>query len=93
MANQAFQRAQGWTGADADGIPGRATREQQLVRRGFGRYCALGPSTSWGEQGRLNVAAFPRAQGWRRGDADGYPGPQAWQLPFDCRVTSMNSAL
>ncbi|MFI1170411.1 peptidoglycan-binding protein [Streptomyces melanogenes] len=135
-ATAAFQRAQGWSGADADGIPGRTTWEylvhgrgkdipavgrrgsdrdpkkpersrgtvvsypgaghfrpgrandhvlalgRQLVRKGFGRHYALGPSRAWGEADRRNVAAFQRAQGWRGADADGYPGPQTWRLLF-----------
>ncbi|MFE2285544.1 peptidoglycan-binding protein [Streptomyces sp. NPDC059443] len=132
-ATAAFQRAQGWTGADADGIPGKTTwdnlihgkgrdipstpkdQEQdrtpgggsrkpafpgtghfrpgrvndhvldlgrQLVRKGFGRYYAVGPSRDWGEPDRHNVAAFQRAQGWTGADADGYPGPQTWSRLF-----------
>ncbi|MFF2194268.1 peptidoglycan-binding protein [Streptomyces sp. NPDC058157] len=129
-ATQAFQRAQGWTGADADGIPGRTTWDylvhgkgkdippppddsrpgqddegrpafpgaghfrpgqvnehvltlgRQLVRKGFGRHYAIGPSTSWGEADRRNVAEFQRAQGWTGTDADGYPGEHTWRRLF-----------
>ncbi|MET7452525.1 peptidoglycan-binding protein [Streptomyces sp. NPDC005574] len=39
-ATQAFQRAQGWTGADADGLPG--TRTWNLLATGTGRSLAPG---------------------------------------------------
>ncbi|MYW45949.1 peptidoglycan-binding protein, partial [Streptomyces sp. SID161] len=39
-ATQAFQRAQGWTGADADGLPGRRTWD--LLATGQGK--AIGPA-------------------------------------------------
>ncbi|MEU6590210.1 peptidoglycan-binding protein [Streptomyces sp. NPDC046881] len=123
-ATQAFQRAQGWTGADADGIPGRRTWEllatgqgkdvtaagpashgvpgypgrqyfrpgqsndhitrlgAQLVKKGFGRFYGLGPGPHWGEADRRAVEAFQRAQGWRGGAADGYPGPETWRRLF-----------
>lgn len=152
-ATQAFQRAQGWTGADADGLPGPLTwsylvgkkgkdippegipREddtwegnpgptgshsqgpagahgqgasshgvpgypgrgmfrpgatnahvsrlgKQLVKKGFGKYYSSGPGPSWGEADRRNVEAFQRAQGWRGGAADGYPGPETWRRLF-----------
>ncbi|GAA3770438.1 peptidoglycan-binding protein [Streptomyces phyllanthi] len=137
-ATQAFQRAQGWSGADADGLPGAMTwaylvgqlgqdipsaggrpelseasddREEfdsqevpdypgrgmfrpgaynqhvtrlgkQLVRKGFGRYYTSGPGPRWGEADRRNVEAFQRAQGWRGGAADGYPGPETWRRLF-----------
>jgi hypothetical protein len=131
-ATQAFQRAQGWTGADADGLPGPLTWEllvtgkgksiggtvvgaagppapashgvpgypgramfrpgatnkyvtqlgKQLVKKGFGTYYTTGPGPRWGEPDRRNVEAFQRAQGWRGGAADGYPGPETWRRLF-----------
>ncbi|GHG53351.1 hypothetical protein GCM10018980_37300 [Streptomyces capoamus] len=123
-ATQAFQRAQGWTGADADGIPGRRTWDllstgrgkdvtaagpashgvpgypgrqyfrpgrsndhitrlgAQLVKKGFGRFYDRGPGPHWGEADRRAVEAFQRAQGWRGGAADGYPGPETWRRLF-----------
>ncbi|GHB70936.1 hypothetical protein GCM10010306_075700 [Streptomyces umbrinus] len=137
-ATQAFQRAQGWTGADADGLPGPATwaylvsdkgRDivapsggssgrpgrppaggvashgvpgypgralfrpgasneyvtrlgKQLVKKGFGKHYTQGPGPRWGEGDRRNVEAFQRAQGWRGGAADGYPGPETWRRLF-----------
>ncbi|MBV1937365.1 peptidoglycan-binding protein [Streptomyces sp. BV286] len=137
-ATQAFQQAQGWTGADADGSPGPMTwaylvsgkgRDiraasggspgtparppagevashgvpgypgralfrpgasnayvtrlgKQLVKKGFGKHYAKGPGPSWGEGDRRNVEAFQRAQGWRGGAADGYPGPETWRRLF-----------
>ncbi|MET9405509.1 peptidoglycan-binding protein [Streptomyces sp. NPDC002935] len=133
-ATQAFQRAQGWTGADADGLPGPTTWSylvgkkgrnipgtgspgsqkppapgtsptvpgypgravfrpgannahvtqlgKQLVKKGFGTYYTTGPGPRWGEADRRNVEAFQRAQGWRGGAADGYPGPETWRRLF-----------
>jgi hypothetical protein len=133
-ATQAFQRAQGWRGQDADGLPGAqtwtllatgrgkdigaaggqpgaagpsvpsshgvpgypgramfrpgATNEYvtrlggQLVKKGFGKYYTSGPGPRWGEADRRGVEAFQRAQGWRGGAADGYPGPETWRRLF-----------
>ncbi|MFD5324220.1 peptidoglycan-binding protein [Streptomyces sp. NPDC127092] len=126
-ATQAFQRAQGWKGREADGLPGPQTwallvsgqgRDiggssgsggssasasgfpgrgyfrpgqsnayveklgKQLVKRGFGRHYVSGPGPRWTEADRRNVEAFQRAQGWRGGAADGYPGPETWRRLF-----------
>ncbi len=126
-ATQAFQRAQGWRGKEADGLPGphtwrllvhgkgrdlggaAATRApagavppypgrgrfrpgqsntyvetlgRQLVKRGYGRHYRKGPTPRWGEADRRNVQDFQRAQGWRGGAADGYPGPETWRRLF-----------
>ncbi|MGW3284393.1 peptidoglycan-binding protein [Streptomyces sp. NPDC001002] len=128
-ATQAFQLAQGWRGADADGMPGPLTWQllvtgkgknitagaagppapsshgvpvypgramfrpgassgyvtqlgKQLVKKGFGKYYTTGPGPRWGEADRRNVEAFQRAQGWRGGAADGYPGPETWRRLF-----------
>jgi hypothetical protein len=140
-AVQAFQRAQGWTGTAADGLPGPRTwallvdgrgRDvpaaargtaatgtpgkpatgtsgkpaavppfpgrgmfrpgadnahvtrlgRQLVKKGFGAHYTSGPGPRWGEGDRRNVEAFQRAQGWRGGTADGYPGPETWRRLF-----------
>ncbi|MFF4400234.1 peptidoglycan-binding protein [Streptomyces sp. NPDC001480] len=123
-ATRAFQLAQGWTGAGADGLPGPRTWELlatgkgkdvapgapashgvagypgrnlfrpgadnpyvsrlglQLVKKGFGRYYPDGPHSRWGEADRRAVEAFQRAQGWRGGAADGYPGPETWRRLF-----------
>lgn len=136
-ATQAFQRAQGWSGPDADGLPGPATWAyliggrgrnippagspgapgrseaarrpashgvagypgramfrpgahnqyvtqlgKQLVKRGFGKHYTSGPGPRWSEADRRNVEAFQRAQGWRGGAADGYPGPETWRRLF-----------
>jgi hypothetical protein len=127
-ATRAFQLAQGWTGADADGLPGPRTWEllvtgegkdvrggvvgpppsshgvpgypgraafrpgadnvyvtrlgRQLVRKGFGRFYAVGPGPRWSEADRRAVEAFQRTQGWRGGAADGYPGPETWRRLF-----------
>ncbi|MFJ6136473.1 peptidoglycan-binding protein [Kitasatospora sp. NPDC092286] len=72
-----------YPGRDAFG-PGRSNSSilalgQQLVRRGFGGAYRVGPSQSWGEADRQNVASFQRAQGWGGSDADGLPGPETWR--------------
>ncbi|MET7692320.1 peptidoglycan-binding protein [Streptomyces sp. NPDC005483] len=76
------------------GYPGRAmfrpgaTNEyvtrlgRQLVKKGFGKYYTTGPGPRWGEPDRRGVEAFQRAQGWRGGAADGYPGPETWRRLF-----------
>ncbi|MFD7703628.1 peptidoglycan-binding protein [Streptomyces caelestis] len=134
-ATRAFQEAQGWRGAAADGLPGPLTWEllvtgggrdvqsggsasvtaglsptpsshgvpgypgrapfrpgavddhvtrlgRQLVKKGFGRYYTKGPGPRWSEADRRNVEDFQRAQGWRGGAADGYPGPETWRRLF-----------
>ncbi|MDQ0796210.1 peptidoglycan-binding protein [Streptomyces sp. B1I3] len=125
-ATQAFQLAQGWTGKEADGVPGPGTWSlllegtgrkipaaqpggnpngatafpgrgfftqgqsnshvrrlgAQLVKRGYGRHYTTGPGPRWSEADRRNVEAFQRAQGWRGGAADGYPGPETWRRLF-----------
>ncbi|MFF8715629.1 peptidoglycan-binding protein [Streptomyces sp. NPDC015184] len=132
-ATQAFQKAQGWKGKEADGIPGPDTWRlliagtgrdisgtgggsgtgagqndsnpdskfpgrghfrpgrsnghverlgRQLVKKGYGKHYASGPGPRWTEADRRNVEAFQRAQGWRGGAADGYPGPETWRRLF-----------
>ncbi|MFI6205255.1 peptidoglycan-binding protein [Streptomyces sp. NPDC051041] len=55
---------------------------RQLVRKGFGRHYTTGPGPRWSEADRRNVEDFQRAQGWRGGAADGYPGPETWRRLF-----------
>ncbi len=55
---------------------------KRLVKRGYGRYYTTGPGPRWGEADRRAVEAFQRAQGWRGGAADGYPGPETWRRLF-----------
>ncbi|MFI8810045.1 MULTISPECIES: peptidoglycan-binding protein [unclassified Streptomyces] len=126
-ATQAFQKAQGWKGKEADGLPGPHTWRllvngtgrnipaatgaggsantavpfpgrayfqpgrssshvdrlgKQLVKKGYGKHYVSGPGPGWGEADRRNVEAFQRAQGWRGGAADGYPGPETWRRLF-----------
>ncbi|MFI2200712.1 peptidoglycan-binding protein [Streptomyces sp. NPDC020192] len=142
-ATEAFQLAQGWTGAGADGLPGPRTWEllvtgkgkgvggtaavpgtavrpashgvpgypgrnfflpgaenpyvtqlgRRLVEKGFGGFYATGPGPAWSDADRRAVAAFQRAQGWRGGAADGYPGPETWRRLFTAadpeRVTGL----
>ncbi|MCF1600480.1 peptidoglycan-binding protein, partial [Streptomyces muensis] len=55
----------------------------QLVKKGFGKHYKTGqPETRWDEADRRAVEAFQRAQGWRGGAADGYPGPETWRRLF-----------
>lgn len=125
-ATAEFQRAQGWTGAEADGVPGPDTWRllvngtgkdvaragavraavtapvypgrrhfgpgrssphieslgRRLAERGFGRHSTAGPVPLWSEAVRRNVEEFQRAQGWRGGAADGFPGPETWRRLF-----------
>lgn len=55
---------------------------RQLTKEGFGRFYPSGPGPRWGEADRRGVEAFQRAQGWRGGAADGYPGPETWRRLF-----------
>ncbi|MEU7036518.1 peptidoglycan-binding protein [Streptomyces sp. NPDC046237] len=127
QATAAFQRAQGWKGKEADGMPGSHTWRllvtgkgrtiggssgsggssanvagfpgrgyfrpgqsnayveklgKQLVKRGYGKHYLSSPGPRWSEADRRNVEAFQRAQGWRGGAADGYPGPETWRRLF-----------
>ncbi|MGW0119652.1 peptidoglycan-binding protein [Streptomyces sp. NPDC003327] len=80
--------------ANATGFPGRGSFRpgqsnayveklgKQLVKRGFGKHYLSGPGPRWTEADRRNVEAFQRAQGWRGGAADGYPGPETWRRLF-----------
>ncbi|MBD0674156.1 peptidoglycan-binding protein [Streptomyces sp. CBMA156] len=55
---------------------------EQLVRKGFGGSYSVGPGARWTESDRRAVQAFQQAQGWRGGEADGYPGPDTWRRLF-----------
>lgn len=55
---------------------------ERLVRKGFARFYPAGPGPRWGDADRRAVEAFQRAQGWRGGAADGYPGPETWRRLF-----------
>lgn len=55
---------------------------EQLVKKGFGKHYKTGPGPRWDEADRRGVEAFQRAQGWRGGAADGYPGPETWRRLF-----------
>ncbi|MGW4228798.1 peptidoglycan-binding protein [Streptomyces sp. NPDC004980] len=54
----------------------------QLMKKGYGKHYVTGPGPRWTEADRRNVEAFQRAQGWRGGAADGYPGPETWRRLF-----------
>ncbi|MFD4856444.1 peptidoglycan-binding protein [Streptomyces atratus] len=67
--------------------PGRSNSHvdrlgKQLVKKGYGKHYLSGPGPRWTEADRRNVEAFQRAQGWRGGAADGYPGPETWRRLF-----------
>ncbi|AYN41142.1 peptidoglycan-binding protein [Streptomyces dangxiongensis] len=53
---------------------------RMLTARGAGAYYADGPGPVWGDADRQATQAFQRAQGWTGADADGLPGPAAWEL-------------
>ncbi|MEU2231181.1 peptidoglycan-binding protein [Streptomyces vietnamensis] len=84
----------GGSSTNATGFPGRGYFRpgqsnayveklgKQLVKRGFGKHYLSGPGPRWTEADRRNVEAFQRAQGWRGGAADGYPGPETWRRLF-----------
>ncbi|KUO01978.1 peptidoglycan-binding protein [Streptomyces caeruleatus] len=55
---------------------------RQLVKKGFGKHYKTAPGSRWDESDRRGVEAFQRAQGWRGGAADGYPGPETWRRLF-----------
>ncbi|MEU4494742.1 peptidoglycan-binding protein [Streptomyces sp. NPDC023998] len=55
---------------------------RQLVERGYGKHYTSVPGPAWGEEVRRNVEAFQRAQGWRGGAANGFPGPETWRRLF-----------
>lgn len=47
---------------------------QRLVAHGFGRFYKSGPGPVFTSVDRSAVAAFQKAQGWKGGAADGFPG-------------------
>ncbi|GAA3839030.1 peptidoglycan-binding protein [Streptomyces chiangmaiensis] len=55
---------------------------RRLIEKGFGKHYTEGPGPRWGELDRRSVEAFQRAQGWRGGAADGFPGPETWRRLF-----------
>jgi NlpC/P60 family len=65
---------------------------RQLVKKGFGRFYTTGPGPRWSEADRRAVEAFQRAQGWRGGAADGYPGPETWRRLFAAAATDHGRA-
>ncbi|MET9571790.1 peptidoglycan-binding protein [Streptomyces virginiae] len=64
LATQAFQRAQGWTGADADGIPGAHTWRLLVDKQGRNI-----PPTVGAAPGPGGVRAYPGAAVFRPGHA------------------------
>ncbi|MGW1282229.1 peptidoglycan-binding protein [Streptomyces sp. NPDC002586] len=65
---------------------------RQLVKKGFGRFYATAPGPRWGDADRRAVEAFQRAQGWRGGAADGYPGPETWRRLFAAAAADPDGA-
>ncbi|MFD3539678.1 peptidoglycan-binding protein [Streptomyces sp. NPDC058662] len=64
LATQAFQRAQGWTGADADGLPGAHTWRLLVERQGKDIAPTVGAAPGPG-----GVRAYPGAAVFRPGKA------------------------
>ncbi|MFI8363995.1 peptidoglycan-binding protein [Streptomyces sp. NPDC085612] len=64
LATQAFQRAQGWTGADADGVPGAHTWRLLVERKGKNI-----PPLVAGAPGPGGVRAYPGAAVFRPGSS------------------------
>ncbi|MFE5740361.1 peptidoglycan-binding protein [Streptomyces celluloflavus] len=65
-ATQAFQKAQGWSGADADGIPGKATWSYLVEGKGK----SIGGAT--GGSGGSSASAFPGTKYFRPGVNNDY---------------------
>ncbi|WP_223837939.1 peptidoglycan-binding protein [Streptomyces venezuelae] len=74
-ATQAFQRAQGWTGSDADGIPGKATWD--YLKNGKGRNINAGGGNGSGNGGS---SAFPGVQHFRPGAVNAHVNALGVQL-------------
>ncbi|MER6503527.1 peptidoglycan-binding protein [Streptomyces sp. NPDC001455] len=53
---------------------------KMLVERGGRRFYSSGPGPVWGDADRRATQAFQKAQGWKGGEADGFPGPHTWRL-------------
>jgi cell wall-associated NlpC family hydrolase len=53
---------------------------RMLVARGAGASYASDPGPRWTDAHRRATRAFQLAQGWKGPDADGLPGPRAWEL-------------
>ncbi|GGO52085.1 hypothetical protein GCM10012286_56280 [Streptomyces lasiicapitis] len=70
-ATRAFQRAQGWTGADADGLPGPTTWSYLVSGKGKDIPAGAGPSTA-GRPGPAGVPAFPGKAHFRPGQSNAY---------------------
>ncbi|MEV6689467.1 peptidoglycan-binding protein [Streptomyces sp. NPDC051130] len=73
LATQAFQKAQGWTGAEADGIPGAHT--WRLLVQGQGNDIVPTPEAAPGPGGH---PAHP-VPGGPGGGVPAYPGPGAFR--------------
>ncbi|MGW7819116.1 peptidoglycan-binding protein [Streptomyces puniciscabiei] len=66
---------------------------RRLVEKGFGMFYTADPGPRWGDADRRAVEAFQRAQGWRGGAADGYPGPETWRRLFADTVPDRETGL
>ncbi|MDG4865720.1 peptidoglycan-binding protein, partial [Streptomyces sp. T-3] len=70
-ATQAFQRAQGWTGRDADGLPGRLTWEYLVGGKGRDIPAASAPAaTSGATAASVRVPAYPGRAHFRPGQSN-----------------------
>ncbi|MCX4526022.1 peptidoglycan-binding protein [Streptomyces sp. NBC_01551] len=75
LATQAFQQAQGWTGADADGIPGAHTWRLLVEKTGNDIRPTVG-----GAAGPGGVRAYPGAALFRPGASHAAVAALGWQL-------------
>ncbi|NUU23248.1 MAG: peptidoglycan-binding protein, partial [Streptomycetaceae bacterium] len=72
QATAAFQRDQGWTGADADGIPGRETWTRLMAGLGNGTRAPSTGGSSGGGTTAPGSTAFPGAQYFGPGKSNAY---------------------
>ncbi|MEV0277249.1 peptidoglycan-binding protein [Streptomyces sp. NPDC050610] len=86
-ATQAFQKAQGWSGGDADGIPGRATWDYLVNGKGKNIGGSGGSGNSGGNQGGNQggnagnrAPAYPGAAKFRPGQSNPYVAQLGKQL-------------
>ncbi|KOG74219.1 membrane protein, partial [Streptomyces varsoviensis] len=84
-ATQAFQKAQGWSGGDADGIPGRATWDYLVNGKGkdiggSGNSGGSGGNSGSGGSSGSKAPAYPGAAKFRPGQSNAYVAQLGKQL-------------
>ncbi|MBV2357551.1 peptidoglycan-binding protein [Streptomyces sp. J2-1] len=72
QATRAFQRAQGWTGSAADGLPGPRTWELLVTGKGANIPAAPGTSGTSGSSGTNGVPGYPGRGYFRPGQSNAY---------------------